>query len=89
MFEWTLYLENINYDNFGIAEFSSFIKSINAITGVQGRYFVPILPLILIPLGNKKIYEKTLKFNPILFQSCYYAFLFCYMISLMLFRFWI
>lgn len=89
MFEWTLYLENINYDNFGIAEFSSFIKSINAITGVQGRYFVPILPLILIPLGNKNIYEKTLKFNPLLFQSCYYAFLFCYMISLMLFRFWI
>lgn len=89
MFEWTLYLMNISYENFSIQEFSAYLKSVHLISGVQGRYFIPILPLILIPLGNKKVYEKTLRFNPIAFQTFYYIFLFCYMILLMLFRFWI
>ena len=89
MFEWTLYLMNISYENFSIQEFSAYLKSVHLISGVQGRYFIPILPLILIPLGNKKVYEKTLRFNPIAFQTFYYIFLLCYMILLMLFRFWI
>lgn len=90
MFEWTLYVMEVpNYDNMSINEIGSYIKNLSYIGGVQGRYFVPILPLVLIPLGNKKIYEKALKFNPITFQLVYYVFLFCYMILLMLFRFWI
>lgn len=89
MFEWTLYLMDISYENFSVQEFSTYLKNVHSISGVQGRYFIPILPLILIPLGNKKVYEKTLRFNPIAFQTFYYIFLFCYMILLMLFRFWI
>ena len=89
MFEWTLYLMNISYENFGVKEFSGYLRSVYLISGIQGRYFIPILPLLLIPLGNKKIYERTLKLNPIVFQAFYYIFLFCYMVLLMLFRFWI
>lgn len=90
MFEWTLFAIGIeSYDNMSLTKVAYYIKNIKLIGGVQGRYFVPILPLILIPLGNKKIYEKTLRLNPILFQLIYYCFLGIYMVVFLLFRFWI
>lgn len=90
MFEWTLFARGINcYNDMSINEATYYIKQLKLIGGVQGRYFVPILPLLLVPLGNKKIYEKTLKLNPILFQTIYYCLLGLYMIIFLLFRYWI
>lgn len=90
MLEWTLYITGIeNYNNLTLEQIAYYIKIINIIGGVQGRYFVPILPLLLIPLGNKKISEKTLKFNPILFEITYFISLGLYMILFLTFRYWI
>lgn len=86
MFEWTLFAIGMgDYNNMCINRAAYYLKTIKLIGGVQGRYFVPILPLLFIPLSNKKL----LKLNPILFQIIYYCLLGIYMIVLLLFRFWI
>lgn len=56
------------------------------IEGVQGRYFIPILPLIFIPLHTKK---NFLKFIPQgIFKICYYSAIIIYPTTLLLARYW-
>lgn len=89
MYEWTLYCTKIpNYKSFTIAELGDYISKLPYIGGVQGRYFVPILPLILIPLSSSKITNKLLRINPIVYQIIYYLILYVYLIIVLLNRYW-
>lgn len=90
MFEWTMYCTHIpNYKNFTISDISIYINKLPYIGGVQGRYFVPVLPLILIPISSKKLYNLVCKFNPILFQIMYYLLLYSYLFYVLINRYWI
>jgi len=56
------------------------------IEGVQGRYFIPMLPLVFIPIHTKR---DVLSFIPSeLYKIFYYAMLSIYPISLLLVRYW-
>lgn len=56
------------------------------IEGVQGRYFLPIIPLLFIPLRTKK---DILKFIPAaLYKICYYLIIVIYPLLLLLARYW-
>lgn len=56
------------------------------IEGVQGRYFLPILPLLFIPLHTKKDF---LKFIPqFLYKIFYYLIIIIYPVSVLLARYW-
>jgi len=48
MFDWTLYYNGINTSNFTILDYTNYISSLKYILGVQGRYLIPIVPLLLI-----------------------------------------
>lgn len=74
---------------YGIDEglpYSTSMRLLPRIEGVQGRYFYPILPLLLIPLHLKKDF---LSFIPAgLYKVCYYMLMTVYPISLLLIRYW-
>ena len=74
---------------YGIDEslpYSVSMRLLPRIEGVQGRYFYPILPLLLIPIHFKK---DVLGFIPAgLYKICYYLLMTVYPISLLLVRYW-
>lgn len=90
MFEWTLMVTSIDYSKFSIMDFADFIKT-NKITigGVQGRYFIPILPLLVLPIYWNKFTLFLKKYNPIMIQIIYYIVMFIYLLILILNRYWI
>lgn len=89
LFDWTLGYLHINNSNLSITDYSKYISSTKAILGIQGRYFIPILPLLLIPidLNIKKIKNKKLILT--ITQVIYYSVLFIYMFLILLKRYWI
>lgn len=89
LFDWTLGYLEINNVNLSIKDYSKYISSIDAILGVQGRYFIPIMPLLLIPidLNIKKIKHKKLILTII--QVIYYSIMIIYMFLIILKRYWI
>ena len=90
MFEWTLFCTNIpNYDKLSIIEYQNYINILPFIGGVQGRYFIPIVPLILIPIKSKKLNNITNNVNSFLYQILYYCILFIYLFFVLFNRYWI
>lgn len=88
MFNWTLFLEGItNYNNLSLSEYARYLKTMKAIVGVQGRYFIPIIPLILIPVKRKK--NKNLKINLNIIMIIYFIIMCIYYIYILLNRYWI
>ena len=78
LFEWTLNYNGIDTSNFSLSDFSYYIKNTYDILGVQGRYFIPLLPLLIIPI-NLKIQIKNKKQILIITQIIYYLIVFIYM----------
>ena len=91
MFEWTIYVTGVpNHQNLSVTEYANLIKySIPAIGGVQGRYFIPVIPLFLLPLFNRRIQELISKMNCKFYLLLYYFIVFGYMILIILKRYWI
>lgn len=90
MFEWTLMCTNIpNYNKLTVGEYANYLRILPYIGGVQGRYFLPVLPIILIPISSKKITKLVSKLSPILYQIIYYFILFIIMLFILLYRYWI
>ena len=90
MFQWTLYIDNIpNSDSLTINEYVKFIKTVEVIKGVQGRYLVPIIPLFLLPLGSKFMDKIIFKINYKFYLLVYYLIVFCYMFIIILNRYWL
>ena len=90
MFIWTLYCTNVpNYEQLSMSELADYIRRLPYIGGVQGRYFIPIIPLILIPISSEKISKKLLRLSPNFYQVTYYVLLCAYFLITMATRFWI
>ena len=88
MFDWTLYYNGINTSNFTILDYTNYISSLKYILGVQGRYLIPIVPLLLI-LINFDINIKNKSKILMLYQYLYYVVIFVYMFIVILNRYWI
>lgn len=87
MFNWTLYLEKIpNYNNLSLEEYSYYLKNMKVIVGVQGRYFIPVIPLLLITLKTWNIKNTEICSNIILL--CYYIIFYIYYVYILLNRYW-
>lgn len=89
MFSWTAYVTGYSIDNYSIQELKNLFKVFHTIGGVQGRYFLPIIPILLIPIYNEKVTKFLSKFNISLFLIIYYLVVFIYMMIVVLFRYWI
>lgn len=91
LFEWTLTTQYLveNYSSFSISDISKYILDNNfAIDGIQGRYFVPLLPIICLPIFNEKVSSKLLKYSHI-YEIIYFSILIIYLFITVLFRYWI
>jgi len=88
LFEWTINYNGIDTSNFTLSDFSYYVKNTYDILGVQGRYFVPILPLLIIPI-NLKIKKENKKQILKIIQIIYYLVLFVYMFIIIINRYWI
>ena len=87
MISWTLYSSGVkDIELLGINDYKNYIKSISFIGGIQGRYFISILPLVLIPSFIKK---SKLTFNINLFLLIYYIVMFIVFTITILCRYWI
>ena len=82
MISWGFLIYDIDSD----LPYSVSMRLLPRIEGVQGRYFYPILPLLLIPIHTKKDY---LSFIPAyLYKICYYLLMTIYPITRLLVRYW-
>ena len=90
MFCWSTFIMNYsNIDKCSVKELASIMKTIPIISGIQSRYFVPILPLLLVPIYNDKLTKIISKFNIFLYIIFYYFIIFIYLFIIILFRYWI
>ncbi len=90
MLEWTLHINNLgSISGISIKEFKDIFINLPLIEGIQGRYFIPIIPLFLIPIYNKKITIKLKKLNISIFLVIYYLVLVIYMMIVILYRYWL
>ena len=90
MFDWTATICGYqNLEKCSILELSNIMASIPVIGGVQSRYFVPVIPLILLPMYSKKITSYISKINMWFLILIYYFIIFIYLFILILCRYWI
>ena len=90
MFDWTATIRGYqNLEKCSILELSDIMASIPVIGGVQSRYFVPVIPLILLTMHSKKITSYISKINMWFLILIYYFIMFIYLFILILCRYWI
>ena len=90
MFDWTAVVTGFkNLNKYSLKQIGDLMGIIPSIGGVQSRYFVPAIPLLLLPIYNTSITKKINKYNLSLFLVIYYVVIAIYMFILILYRFWI
>ncbi len=72
--------------NVGLEVYKAYIPEINTILGVQGRYWIPILPLLLIGISGQA--ERKSKVFCWTVQIAYYAFAFYSVMNVLNLRYW-
>lgn len=72
--------------NVSLETYCDYLSSITIILGVQGRYWIPILPMILLSISG--INERKNKIVYISIQIIYYILSFIYVAGILLNRYW-
>ena len=85
MITWSFELTKLDL-NADLSAFREYLYKIVIILGVQGRYFIPILPMVLIPLG--KGYEYRSKKFYVGVQLLFYLFCLGHVVKIVFVRFW-
>lgn len=91
LYGWTLQKNGITDINlWSFKEMIDYIKNnIVAVDGLQGRYFIPIIPVVCLCLSSKKISKLTKNINMNILNIIFYSVVIIYMFIVVLFRYWI
>lgn len=90
MVDWTAGVMGYkNMQKYSIFQLSEVMNTLPFIGGLQGRYFIPVIPLLFIPIYSKNISNRISKYNLSMLVIIYYIVIFFYLFSLILFRYWI
>jgi len=89
LYNWTLGYLGVDNSNLSIYHYSYYMDLLNSILGVQGRYFIPVIPLFFIPFDLNLNGIKNRKIILIILQIIYYIILFTYMLIVVLKRYWL
>ena len=89
MFGWTMSAYGIDANAISVAQTAEYMNQIPQIGGLQGRYFVPIIPLLLVPCYFPKISGALQKINHTTYLCGYHIIVFIYIASVVLNRYWI
>ena len=82
---WSIKIAGFNLDA-GIGEYGNYLYNIGLIQGVQGRYFIPFVPLVLLSLGGRNEIKNRKLFKRI--QVGFYLFSLIYTIGIIRIRYW-
>ena len=89
MVGWTLTAYGIDPKELSVATTADSMANILAIGGLQGRYFVPAIPLFLVPYYFPKLSKYIGKINDKTYLYTYYAIMVVYLVIVLLNRYWI
>ena len=85
MVSWSFFLAGFNLD-VGVAEFRAYLYQIDYMLGVQGRYFIPFLPMLCISLGRGNEAASTKRYTIV--QACYYVLSIVLVLRILFIRYW-
>ncbi len=89
LFEHTAVAFGIDISNMSVSEIASYMKVLPYIGGVQGRYFIPVIPMVLVPLYFAKPVAAVEKINHISYLCIYHLTVFIFVGYTVLMRYWI
>ena len=89
LFEHTTTAFNIDISNMSIPEIASCMNMLPYIGGVQGRYFIPVIPMLLVPLYFAKPATAIGRINHKSYLCMYNLIVFTYVGIVVLMRYWI
>lgn len=89
MFGWTMKAYGIDMNTLTTSEVASYMNQIPYIGGLQGRYFVPIIPLLLVPCYFPKFSASIQKINYKAYLCGYHLTVYIYLFVVVLKRYWI
>ncbi len=89
MFSWTIRAYGIDFEALSLVEISQYMNSIPYIGGLQGRYFIPMLPFALVPWYFPKATKQLQKVNHTTYLCGYHIVVFVYVAIVLLNRYWI
>ena len=85
MISWSFYLAGVNFDG-GVAEYRSYLYQIDYMLGVQGRYFIPFMPMLIVSLGRGNEAKSMKRYTVI--QACYYVISIIIVLRILYVRYW-
>lgn len=80
---------NSNLKIMSVDEIGKFICSGFPIVGVQGRYFIPVIPVLLMVVSNKKITNYLATYNYKFYTILYYVLIISFATCCVAIRYWI
>ena len=89
MYGWTLQANGLDPTTLSVAEMSHYMGVIPYIGGIQGRYFIPVIPLLLVPCCFPKASARVDKINQKTYLSLYHIVSLVYLGIVLLNRYWI
>lgn len=89
MFGWTMKAYGIDMNALTTSEVAGYMDQIPYIGGLQGRYFVPIIPLVLVPCYFPKFTASIQTINYKTYLYGYHITVYIYLFVVVLKRYWI
>lgn len=89
LFGWTMQAYGIDIGTLSISQMSDYMRQIPYIGGLQGRYFIPVLPLLLVPCYFEKPSKSLQKINHITYLCGYHLTVYIYVFFIVINRYWI
>lgn len=85
MISWSFYLAGVDFDG-GVAEYRSYLYQIDYMLGVQGRYFIPFMPMLIVSLGRGNEAKSMKRYTVI--QAVYYVISMLIILRILYVRYW-
>lgn len=89
MWNWTFSAYGIDSSKLSLQDLGYHMSNISVIGGIQGRYFLPLLPLLLLPISSTKIYSILQKHKFNIIYISFFIVLAIYCSYILIDRFWI
>lgn len=89
MFDWTMQANGLSTDTLTISQMSEYMGELPYLGGLQGRYFLPVLPLLLVPAYSPKISARLQSINHTTHLCVYHLTVYVYIACVLLNRYWV
>lgn len=89
MVQHNLFLQGFDTATLSLEEYSNEFSKVGRILGLQGRYYIPLFPLLCFSFRSGFLSNLFSKVNYKLYSPIYFVVIFVYMLFVVITRFWI